>query len=53
MIESYEIYPWEASTAIFSLILTPPGGLQAPYLHPPKTLFYNIKPIAMKLDIQR
>ena len=52
MIESYAILLRAASGTIFILIQTPPGGPEAPYLHPPKTEFYDIKAIAMKFNIQ-
>ena len=52
MTESYEIWLRKASATIFILIQTPPGGPEAPYLHPPKTEFYDIEAIAMKFDIQ-
>ena len=50
MTESYAICVREASALIFILIQTPPGGPEAPYLHPPKSTFYDIKPISMKFD---
>ena len=50
MTESYAICVREASAFIFILIQTPHGGPEAPYLHPPKSAFYDIKPISMKFD---
>ena len=52
MIESYEIWLREASASIFIWIQTPPGGPDAPYLHHPKTEFYDIEAISMKFNIQ-
>ena len=52
MIESYEIWLREASATIFILIQTTPGGPEAPYLHRPKTEFYDIEVIAKQIDIK-